>query len=70
MENKKNIFITFLSILFTVLVFSGCSQTLDPALDTELEDNVNSDEEVTPENVIEDVVVTDLEEDVEIGDLI
>jgi PBP1b-binding outer membrane lipoprotein LpoB len=70
MENKKTIFITFLSILFTVLVFSGCSQTLDTALDTELEDNVNSDEEVTPENIIEDVVVTDLEEDVEIGDLI
>jgi PBP1b-binding outer membrane lipoprotein LpoB len=68
MEFKNNKLVSVVLVLFAALFLTGCSETLN--------ENPHMDEldiqavEVTSDDIIEDVVVEDVEEDVELGELI
>lgn len=71
MNFKKNKLILVFTVLFTALFLTGCSQPMEesyPVIDGEV--NQYDTVEVTSDDIIEDIVIEDVEEDVELGELI
>ncbi len=70
MEFRKLKLKGILSVLFAALFLSGCSQGAVEDTSSLPENKAEEVIEVTSEDIIEDVVVEDVEEEVELGELI